>query len=379
MNSNEKNRSPNPPKLALAGPLGPCAIGVIQLAGNGSVELFSRFFSRPLPDLPGQITLGTFHDGHNRPIDQVLAVNLPGPIVEITCHGGVRIVQRIIDTLKHAGATLIDAETLIPESFGLEKLVESEAYRLLPNAKTTLAVKFLLAQAHGELDKLIKTGGTETSRQAALKYWPTIRFLLQGLKIVIAGPPNVGKSTLLNALAQSPQALVADLPGTTRDYVQIETEFSGLPATLIDTACLGKTNDPLAQEVRRRSLQQIAGADLVLIMLDAADPESNQHFLAELPQNISRAILLINKIDLTPSGEMQDSSTLSALSFPQSRESIFFNTWSEVKISALRQQNLDKLSAQIWKQTGLEGFDYRHPTVFSEPLAQRLKSFNATQ
>lgn len=351
-----KNRSESSLRLALASPLGLCAIGAIQLSGETAVAVLERFFSTPLPEEFGKITLGIFHDDQGRAIDQVLAVKLPGPRVEITSHGGVRIVQRIIDTLERAGATLVDAETLIGESFGLSERVEWEAYRLLPTAKTTLAAKFLLAQAHGDLGKMVKTGGDELSRRAAKTYWPAIRFLLEGVRIAIAGPPNVGKSTLLNALAQSERALVADLPGTTRDYVQIETEFSGLPATLIDTAGLGVTEDPLAEEVRRRSLEQIARADLVLILLDATEPELNRRFLEELPGDLSRPIVLINKIDCLEGKEITS-------------EPAVPEAWPEIKISALQQQNLELVSTRIWNRLGLEGFDYRQPTVFSEAIA----------
>jgi tRNA modification GTPase len=362
-NANEKKRFDNPPRLALAGPFGLCAIGVIQLAGKGSIELFNRFFSKPLPEEFGKITLGTFRDDTGRTVDQILAVKLGGPIVEITCHGGIRITQRIIDTLKRAGATLVEPETLIPESFGITDPLASEIYRLLPAAKTTLAVKYLLAQLDGDLGKLLKTGGDEASRKSALAYWPAIRFLLEGVRIAIAGPPNVGKSTLLNELTQSKQALVADLPGTTRDYVQVETEFTGLPATLIDTAGLGRTADPLADEVRRRSLTQIAAADLVLVLLDATDPNSNQQFINELPKNISRAIVLINKID-----RVEGKTLSSKPALPEA--------WPEIKISAMTGQNLEQLSSMIWKQLGLEGFDYRRLSVFSQSIADRLAGFS---
>jgi tRNA modification GTPase len=359
MDLSEKKQSDPSLRLALASPLGFCAIGAIQLAGEKAAEVFNRFFSHPLPDESGKMILGIFRDEHGRPVDQVLAVKLPGSRVEITSHGGVRIVQRIIDTLERAGAALVDAETLIAESFGLTELVESEAYRLFPTAKTTLAAKFLLAQAHGDLGQIVKTGGDEISRQAAMAYWPAIRFLLEGVRIVIAGPPNVGKSTLLNILAQSKRALVADLPGTTRDYVQIETEFSGLPATLIDTAGIGPTDDPLAKEVRRRSLEQIAQADIVLIMLDATNAELNRQFIDELPKNLSRLVVLINKIDC-----VEEKITISQPALPQA--------WPEIRISALKQQNLEAISTRIWKQLGLEGFDYRRPTVFSKAIVDHI-------
>jgi tRNA modification GTPase len=339
-------------KVALASPLGSCAIGVVQVAGEGAVKLVSRFFRTPIGEEVGRIRMGDFHDGEGRTIDRVLAVTLPGQIVEITTHGGLRIVQRIVETLKLAGAELIKGEELIPEAFQVADEA-AEAYRLLPEAKTTLAVKFLLAQAHGGLSELLKSKPTDEQLRAARRYWPAVKVLLSGVRIVMAGPPNAGKSTLLNALARTEHAIVADLPGTTRDYVQTQIDLAGLPVELIDTAGLGTTTDPLAEQIERRTIEQIRRADVVLLVLDATDRLASEEFLQRFRQMVEAkpVLIVINKTD-RPDDEIWF------------QASDVIGEWPTVAISALAETHLEDIGRAVWRLLGLEGFDYREPTEF---------------
>lgn len=348
-------------RVALASPLGPCAIGVVQLAGDGAAAMMSRFFSGSIAEEPGRIHMGNFIDEDGRTIDKVLAVMLPGPtpIIDITTHGGIRIVQRIVETLRKAGAELVGSEELIPQTFhAYENEIMSESYRLLPSAKTTLAVKFLLSQAQYNLQ--------DYSSESATRYWPAVRAILDGVRIVLTGPPNAGKSTLMNALSHSEETIVSDLAGTTRDYIETSIALNGLPVELIDTAGLGKTNDPLAETVRRRTIEQFDTADMLCIVLDATDPAASADFLHSLPQIKScraiqnnRVLILINKIDRAKVDKGFCAS-------PKTRD------WPVLEISALERSHLEQLGPVVWRLLGLEGFEYYTPTLFSETLAKKV-------
>jgi tRNA modification GTPase len=353
-------KTENETLVAVACAPGPSAIGIIQLIGPQCRTILQRFFSKPLADQPGKILLGDFSDSRGNPIDQVLVVQLPlaGVFFEITCHGGTRIIQRIVDTLEHAGARLLPAEEYLPDILKLKDPVAREAYPLLIHAKTALAVKFLLHQSHAGLSKLMKKGSKEEFRQA-VKYWPAVEYLLKGVKIVLTGPPNSGKSTLLNALGQMDHALVADFPGTTRDYVQTQIDLDGLPVTLLDTAGLGTTSDPLADHVQRLSLQQAKTADCVFVVLDATEKNNSCKFIDDFKNHLStqRVVVLINKIDHPKRVWRKNDLELPA-------------AWPMLEISALKKTNLKKIPPLVWRLLGLEGFDYRQPTVFTPRLAQ---------
>ncbi len=353
MRTGGNNKNSSNMIVALAGPAQSGAIGAIQLAGPGCRTGLQKYFSKPLLDPPGKIRMGNFLDREGRTIDQVLVVRLPlePEIFEITSHGGPRIVQRILDTLENAGAVLVAGTELIPETFNLHDPVAQEAYRLLPEAKTTLAVKFLLHQARQ---------GIPPGSREALTYWPAVEFLIKGLRVVLAGPPNAGKSTLLNALARMEHALVAEVPGTTRDYVQASVDLGGLPVELVDTAGLGITTDPLADQVRQKTVRQITAAECVFLILDACDQNSSRLFLKEFLNGFSspRTVVLVNKID-HPDRQFK----LNDLKIP--------SAWPGVEISALKQLNLDKIPPLLWKVIGLEGFDYQKPSIFSQKLIDK--------
>jgi len=347
-----KNKDRDRLTVALAGPDQPGALGIVQLSGPGARAILNSFFERPLADRPGKIQLGIFRDGEGNPVDQVLVVQLPLEFecFEITAHGGRRILQRILDTLQHAGAELIDASENIADQFRLSDDVAREAYRLLPNVKTTLAVKFLLHQAEQ---------GIPSNTKEALAFWPAVEFLLKGVTVVLAGPPNAGKSTLLNQLSGQDHALVADQPGTTRDYVQAPADLGGVPVTLVDTAGLGATSDPLAPQARQKTFHQIDAADVLFLVLDGADKKASSQFLKEFQAGVvpPRIIVLLNKID-HPGRQF----TLDDLNLP--------SAWPALEISALRQINLEKIPELLGRVLGLEGFDYRQPTLFTPDLVK---------
>ncbi len=338
-------------------PFGRSAIGVIRIAGADAEGLIQGFLRRKISGTDGKIHLRGFTDSHGTLIDQVLIVKLPNAenIYEITTHGGVRILQRIIETFERAGAKLIEAMDLIAETYQIDNPVTREAYNLLPSAKTTLAAKFLLHQAHDGLSRFFDIPDAKLPAEV-FQYWPAIRHLLDGIKIVITGPANVGKSTLLNGLSEIDHALVADIPGTTRDYVTARIEIDGLPAELVDTAGLGDTSDPLERLASRQTRLQLENADVVLSVFDASSCAGANRFLCDIQKLIkpeAGIIILLNKID-------RGEPSFSGGDFPEN--------YPCLKISALKQTNLKDINELVIASVGLKGFDYRKPAIFADSL-----------
>jgi len=351
--------------VALASAPGTAAIAVVQLAGPDARAILARHIKPDKPPLVGRITHAFLRDADDRRIDHVLITRVADnpPIYEITCHGGMRIIQRVIETFQHRGAELIMPQGLSDRVYQLDNPVAQQAYQLLGRARTTLAARFLLHQAHQGLAQLFQTTNpTAADRKNALDYWPAVRYLIEGLTVVIVGPANSGKSTLLNYLAAHEQALVSDVAGTTRDYVQAELDINGLPVTLIDTAGVGHTADPLFRQARAKTIQASELADRALILLDAADPTPlNRQFAqaAQIPAvktliDQEKAITVLNKTDLT-----------TGTSSPRRCEYL--------EISALIGTNMAQLESAIWDSAALTNFDYTKPTAFTPDQARHLK------
>jgi len=359
--------------VALASGLGPAAIAVIQLAGPTAAALLRRFVDLGgksiVPDRP---VLGWFRQGDQR-IDQVMVYLYPcgpsgGQLIDITCHGSIRVVQRIITALEQAGAVAGDSKEFLTDSYRLPHRIAQQAYELLLDAPTELGARFLLYQAGGGLAGLVEqamgklvtpAGQNELAdlrgrlRQAA-DAWPAVRYLYQPAKVVVTGPPNAGKSTLVNALAGRSAALVSELAGTTRDWVQCRIAVDGVPLDLIDTAGLGATADVLGEQAQARTRRQLQKADLVVLVMDASaeapdrDPES---FATRLPDK--PLIVVLNKIDLLGEKDRPTDPPTTA-------------------VSALTGRGIDEVGEQILDRLGLSAFEAYQPAAFTERQAQIL-------
>jgi tRNA modification GTPase len=351
--------------VTLASPAATSAVGVIQLAGPRAREMLQKHVRTASVPEVGQIRLDYLADNDGRSIDQVLlSCVCDSPVIyEITCHGGLRVVQRIIETFKNDGAEYVSSEVLADYVYGLDDPAAREAYHLLPQAQTPLAATFLLHQAHqglSELYRRIKSGQVDRRELAdATHYWPAVRHLLFGVTAVLVGPANVGKSTLLNFFAAHERALVADIPGTTRDYVQAEIDIRGLPVTLIDTAGLGQTADPLADQARGKTITVCEQADLAIIVLDATNPLSLSSQVEQTVQieaverlvSQACAMVVLNKIDRTDRLHAIDELSTLLPAF---------------EVSAKTGDHIDQIETAVWQLAGLGGFDATRPAVFTQ-------------
>jgi len=356
--------------VAPASAQGSSAIAVIQVAGPRAQAMIVGHSG--LADAPrcGEVVLTGLHDREGRPVDRVLVACLSEdqPLYEITCHGGVRVVQRIVELFQEAGAVLVDTVELLGQTYRLENPVAAEAYRLLPGALTAKAGRFLLHQAHEGFARVHErlAGASREELSACLAHWPAAKRLLSGMTVAIVGPANAGKSTLLNCLSAHERALVADLPGTTRDYVCSEVEIEGVPVRLFDTAGLGRTADPLAAEARARTIQACEQAEFVVIVLDATATAGLAEQLAECVAiapvkrlvDDGRAVTVVNKIDSPDRWHELDELDVAS---------------PTVEISALTGLNVDGLGRALLDLAGLRELDIRQPCVFAEGQADEVR------
>jgi len=254
----------------------------------------------------GRLAYGHVLDAEGRVLDEVILYRAAEATWEINCHGGPAAVEAVCDRLASLGLAGLDADALLAaEGAGP---VERSARRLLQSAATPLAARILLDQLNGALEEAVdraaealaagRPGEAAAALDALLEAWRTCgRYLAETPRGVIAGRPNVGKSTLLNRLAGRERAITHAEPGTTRDYVETEVALEGLPVVLVDTAGLGETLGHIEREGMTRARRQAAGADLVLYLLDAAAGATaeDEEALARLG---ARALPVWNKADL---------------------------------------------------------------------------------
>ena len=322
-------------------------IGVVRLSGPGVPVIASALLGGRLPE-PRRATLATFRDGAGEAIDSGLALYFPAPhsytgeaVLELHGHGGPAVLASLVARAIELGARRAEPGEFTRRAYLNDKLdlAQAEAVADLIDAGSQAAARAALrslqgafsAEVHGLVEGLIELrvwveaaidfpeedidfladpalnarvealrarfdAVTQAARQG--------RVLRDGLTVVIAGRPNAGKSSLLNALAGHEAAIVTDLPGTTRDVVREQLDLDGLPLQVLDTAGLRVAGEGPADVVEaegiRRTRAEIARADRVLFVVDAAtDPAATAYTdeRATLPEGVP-VTLVFNKVDL---------------------------------------------------------------------------------
>ena len=301
--------APAPPLAALGTPRGRGAVASIRLRGDcrlldqpGS-ELFFAANGKSLHDQPlGRIVFG--HWGR-QPREEVVVCRRDDRATDIHCHGGDAAVRRILADLERAGCRIVDWQDLATASVGR---FASECLDALTRAPTLRAANVLLEQNSGVFYDalaalqlcLVQTNPdieAASSRLDALLEWAAFGLHLTiPWKVVIVGRPNVGKSSLLNALAGFARSIVFDQPGTTRDLVTAEIALRGWPVQLVDTAGLRDSNCALESAGIGLAREQIALADCRLIVVDTSQPPTPEDF--ELRSAWPNAIVVAHKADL---------------------------------------------------------------------------------
>lgn len=308
----------NPTYVSVLTPPGVAAIAVIGITGPDALALIGYYFrASQVTRTPSssaelssaqtttscaarRVVFGWFDDGHQR--DEIILVirrNAPFYLVELHCHGGPAVVQWILDCLLRAGAVYSPSEkwTQVSETDPLLSI----AWPVLIQAPTLRTAAIVLDQINGAWAKatstLARACGTEPLLAREIithlaEQIPVGQHLTRPFRVVLAGAPNTGKSTLLNALVGYSRAITSPQPGTTRDSLTAEIACDGWPIQLIDTAGWRHTLDPLELESIARAQENWGTADLVLWLLDSsADPVFP-------PYQLPRLLLIVNKADL---------------------------------------------------------------------------------
>ncbi|MFZ5590798.1 MAG: tRNA uridine-5-carboxymethylaminomethyl(34) synthesis GTPase MnmE [Bacillota bacterium] len=342
---------------AIATAPGEGAIGIVRLSGPRAVDIAGRIF-RPgkRPDAPPwQPQSHRIYYGHiidpdsGRVVDEVLVAVMLAPrtytredVVEINCHGGLTPLRHVLELVLAQGARLAGPGEFTRRAFlnGRIDLAQAEAVIDIIRARTGAALRLAVQQLGGGLsqriaelqqrllgmlaaveavidfpeDDLPEMELNNLGRQASevaeeisglMRSAFAGRVYREGLRTVIVGRPNVGKSSLLNALLKESRAIVTDIPGTTRDIIEEYLNIDGVPVRLLDTAGLRETADPVEKIGVQRTREALEQADLVLVLVEAGrelEPEEKE-LLNELdPQ---RTILVVNKVDLLEEADGQ--------------------------------------------------------------------------
>ena len=331
---------------AISTPKGEGGIGIIRISGDKSFEILDKIFKpkNPNKDLGFyQFNYGFIYDGE-KIIDESMVVRMKAPktytcedVVEINCHGGQFVTQKVLELVLKNGARHAEQGEFTKRAFmnGRIDLSQAEAVMDLIQGKTEKSISLSLDQLRGDLRDKINSfkkallditahvnvvldypeEGIDDPLPVELRdnleavYEEATRLIesydkgkkiKEGIKTVIVGKPNVGKSTLLNSLLREERAIVTHVAGTTRDVIEEVINIKGIPLVLVDTAGIRQTDDIVENIGVEKSKEFIEKADLVLLVLDASREleDEDREVINQISENHKKVIVLLNKIDL---------------------------------------------------------------------------------
>jgi tRNA modification GTPase len=300
-------------RAAVLTPAGRGAVAVVRVTGPGAAAVVARHFAtatgKPWTAPPGRISFGRFRpatlaEAPSELGEELVVTARSAGDVEIHGHGGKAAVDVILQTLAADGCRIVDwRELLISET---ADRILAEATIALAEARTARTAAVLLDQQAGALRRAIdaigvdlragEVNGAAANLDALLRFAPLGRCLTEPFRVTLAGRPNVGKSSLLNALVGYDRAIVFDLPGTTRDVVTAVTALDGWPVELADTAGRRESADPLEVAGIDRAVRRAEADDLTVLVCDASTAWTgdDEALAATLPD----ALVVHNKCDL---------------------------------------------------------------------------------
>lgn len=357
-------------------------ISIIRISGENSLEVIDKIYcsksgKKKLKDEKSHtIHYGYIMDG-KEVVDEVIVLLMKGPnsytredVVEIDCHGGVVVTKKILNLVLKNGARPAQPGEFTKRAFlnGRIDLSQAEAVIDIINAKNDMALKSSVSQLKGNIHEKIamlrgmiihdvafieaalddpehisidgfsgelleKMEKVEKELVHLLEISDNGRILKEGIKTVILGKPNAGKSSLLNVLVGEERAIVTDIEGTTRDTLEESIQLGGILLNLVDTAGIRETDDFVEKIGVDKAKDAVKDADLVIYMVDSSRPlDENDAFILNLIQD-RRAIILLNKIDLTPIVSMEEVRK--------------FTDQEIIEISAKNEKGIDKLENSI--------------------------------
>jgi len=334
--------------VAVSTPLGEGGIGIVRLSGEDSVRVVDKIFTSPKGGIPSAYASHSIHYGHIRNpgngdlIDEVLITVMRAPgtytaedVVEINCHGGIMPVKKILGLCLSKGARLAEPGEFTKRAFlnGRIDLSQAEAVLDVIRSESEAAQKIAAGQLSGAFSEEIKGlrdrivdilsdievaidfteedvlfASVEKMKRDITVLRESVRKVLEtadkgmilrrGVRVVICGRPNVGKSSLMNALLKHDRVIVTPVAGTTRDVIEESINISGVIARLVDTAGIIGTRDKVETEGVKRSTRELSQADVVIFMVDASRPLSVEDKKIYDMVRDKKTVVVMNKIDL---------------------------------------------------------------------------------
>ncbi len=330
--------------MAPATPPGRSAIALVRVSGANARDLVSKRLQQPRKrKWPArQAFLARFLNREGQPLDRVLVTFFPGPasytgedLVEVSCHGSPVLVEEIVEVLLQAGGRLADPGEFTLRAFlnGKMDLAQAEAVKDLAESRTAFQAKVATQQLEGALSRSLqpvkaKVVSSLCHMETSLEFvedevspkdrsrlgreieeaqrqlgqleasFQLGRLVQEGVRVLITGCPNAGKSSVFNGLLLSERAIVTEIPGTTRDALTETIDLEGVPVELADTAGIRKASDPVEQLGVEKSIEYLEGSDLVLFVIDQSTPFGQEGLyvwerIADRP-----CVLVLNKEDL---------------------------------------------------------------------------------
>lgn len=354
-------------------------IGIVRLSGSEAVEICEHVFVSAKGKKLSEQKSHTIHFGNivheGKIIDEVLVSVMRAPntytredVVEINTHGGYRAVTAVLNVVLKRGARMAEPGEFTKRAFlnGRIDLTQAEAVIDIINAKTDASREAAMLRLEGRLSKKIKTIREDILMmlahiEAGIDYpehddetmtysmiadntkkvlrvvdrliasADTGKIYKEGIKTVILGCPNVGKSSLLNAMLEEDRAIVTDIPGTTRDSLEEMLNVNGIPLNIIDTAGIRNTDDVIEQIGVEKSKSLAEQADLILLMFDGSrELSSEDKELIELVKN-KKTIALVNKLDLEQKINMAEISHLEPVNISVKTDMGIMDIYEKIK------------------------------------------------
>lgn len=367
---------------AISTPLGEGGIGVVRISGKDSIKIAGKIFKgeKSVDQLSShRVSYGEIVDSEtNEVVDEVLLTVFAAPksytaenLVEISCHGGQLVLTRVLEQALKCGARLAEPGEFTLRAFinGRIDLSQAEAVAEVIRAKTDLGLRLALRHLKGDLsekinsyrDRLIdmlarleleidfseedvvpldrnkvseEIESIEKELQNLLATYEEGKILKEGLNVVIVGKPNVGKSSLLNALLKQDRAIVTPIPGTTRDVISEYANLKGIPVRLVDTAGYRISGNTIELEGIKRTKIEMTEADLLLLVIDTSSEIDEEDL--ELKRQLKQAeyLTVFNKIDIASPDLIRKNEKK-------------IKVKSTLKVSALKGEGLERLKETI--------------------------------
>jgi len=368
--------------VAISTPIGEGGIGIVRISGKEAIKMAEKIFKgeKPTNEIPShRVTYGEIIDPQTgEVIDEVLLTVFRTPksytaedLVEISCHGGQLILTRVLEQALKCGARLAEPGEFTLRAFmnGRIDLAQAEAVAELIRAKTDLGLRLGLRHLKGDLsekinsyrDRLIDLLARleveidfseediepldrnkvieemeliEKELENLLATYEEGKILREGLNVVIVGKPNVGKSSLLNALLKEDRAIVTPIPGTTRDVISEFANLKGIPVRLVDTAGYHISKDAIELEGIRRTKIEMSEADLLLLVMDTSSKIDDEDLDLGKQVRDKKYLMVFNKIDIASPDLIR-----------RNKEKLKVETIA--KVSALKGEGLEGLKEKI--------------------------------